>query len=464
MTLRRVGLLMTSVVLQACAHGIAPVRAAPERTAASPNTLPAAELVASRVDQFISPHVAMRDFSGTILLARRGHVLFSRAYGYADFERGITPDDSTRYGIGSVTKTVTAAAIELLAARGLLSLSDPITKYLPGFVHGDSITITNLLEHSSGLKDYYAWPLYASDRARPISQREFLAHLQTQPVDFSPGTKSSYSNSGYSVLAAIIERVSGMPYRDFIRRNLFLPLGMQAVDDFQDGVSVTRLAKGYDAGLSASRVQLAANVSRSWLEGSGSVYATAPDLYRWLQAIRDETITKTRALLYPFGWGKCTRFGRQLIEQNGRVPIGYSSYVALYPDDDLIVIVLSNIQSEVTEVLGTGLAAIALGQNYEVPRLRVSYTAPLQADSVTFAAYTGQYEIAPGFVLAVRAMPQGILIAGPDGAFLPLDHEGADRFFFRTLYVPLAFERDSSGRIISLNWNGQFKAKRLGTP
>ena len=208
------------------------------------------------------------------------------------------------------------------------------------------------------------------------------------------------------MLAAIIERVSGMPYRDFIRRNLFLPLGMQAVDDFQDGVSVTRLAKGYDAGLSASRVQLAANVSRSWLEGSGSVYATAPDLYRWLQAIRDETITKTRALLYPFGWGKCTRFGRQLIEQNGRVPIGYSSYVALYPDDDLIVIVLSNIQSEVTEVLGTGLAAIALGQNYEVPRLRVSYTAPLQADSVTFAAYTGQYDIAPGCVLAVRATMQ----------------------------------------------------------
>jgi hypothetical protein len=125
------------------------------------------------------------------------------------------------------------------------------------------------------------------------------------------------------------------------------------------------------------------------------------------------------------------------------------------------VIVLSNIQSEVVEQMGVGLAAIALGESYEIPRLRPGFTSPPVSDSALFAAYSGRYEIQPGFVLTVRAVAQGILIAGPDGAFLPLDHEAADRFFFRTLYVPISFERDSGGRVAALDWNGQFKATRL---
>ena len=432
--------------------------------AGAPNQLPSAQIIRVRVDRFVAPYVAMRDFSGTILLAQGGHVLVSRAYGFADFERRLEPDDHTVYGVGSITKTITAAAIELLAARGQLTLTDPITKYLRGFAPGDSITITNLLEHSSGMKDYYSWPSYAVGQASPISQADFLAQLQAQPLDFPPGTKSSYSNSGYFILAAIIERVSGMPYREFIERNLFRPLGMNESGDLQDQVQVSGLASGYDAGFAPSRVQRAAEVSRSWLEGNGSVYASAPDLYRWLQATRDETITKLGTLSYPFGWGKRTRFGRKLLEQNGRVPIGYASYVALYPDDDLIVVVLSNIQSEVTDQLGTGLAAIVLGQAYEVPPIRPGSANLPTSDSATFVAYAGRYEIAPGFALTVQSGAQGILIAGPDGAFLPVDYEGSDRFFFRTLYVPVSFERDSTRRIRALDWNGQFKAKRVDAP
>lgn len=421
---------------------------------------PPAEIVSSRVDSFVAPFVTMRDFSGSILIARAGHVLVSRGYGFADFDGRLVPDNKTKYGIGSITKTMTAAGIELLAARGRLTLADPIVRHLPGFENGDSITIRNLLAHSSGLRDYYSWPLYTSGWADAISQSEFLAALQAQPLDFSPGSRSAYSNSGYFVLAAIIERVSGVPFAEFIQRELFLPLGMIESGSLTDGV-MHGLALGYDAGFPPSRVQPAASVGTSWLEGSGSVYASTQDLYRWLKATRDETLVNLSALSYPYGWGKATRFGQGVLEQNGRVPIGYSSYVAWYSRDDLIVIVLSNIQSEVVEQMGVGLAAIALGKGYENPRLRAGFNAPQINDDELFSTYTGRYEIAPELVLTVRSVPKGILIAGPDGIFIPLDHEGADRFFFRTLYVPITFERDSNGRVNALDWNGQFKAKRL---
>jgi CubicO group peptidase (beta-lactamase class C family) len=444
----------------ACATGRGGAEGLAE-AAGEPRPLPSAGVVGSRADAFVAPYVTMRDFSGTILIARAGRVLVSRGYGFADFERRVVPDERTKYGIGSITKSMTAAGIELLAAQGRLSLTDPVGTYLSGFLHGDSITVTNLLEHSSGLRDYYSWPQYASGRSHSISRSEFLAAVQAQPLDFSPGTRSAYSNSGYFLLAAIIERVSGLPYAEFIERELLRPLRMNESGDLQDSLVVRGLATGYDAGFPPSRVQPAASVSRSWLEGSGSVYASARDLYRWLRATRHETLVALSTLSYPYGWGKRTRFGQEVLEQNGRVPIGYSSYAALYRRDDLIVIVLSNIQSEVVEQMGVGLAAIALGESYEIPRLRPEFTNPPVGDSAQFTIYSGRYEIAPGFVLTVRSVAQGILIAGPDGAFLPVDHEGADRFFFRTLYVPITFERDSGGRVTALDWNGQFKAKRL---
>lgn len=459
---RRVMVVVTAgVLLGACALGQGPARSSSVEVADESVRWPLAGIVAARVDEFVTPYVAMRDFSGTILIARARQVLVSRGYGFADFERRLPADDRTAYGIGSITKTMTAAGIELLAGQGRLTLSDPITKYIPSFVHGDSITITHLLEHSSGLKDYYSWPSYATGRAEPISQAAFLAEVQTQPLDFPPGTRSTYSNSGYFVLAAIIERVSGMPYGEFIRRNLFRPLRMTDAGVLQDGLSVRGLAKGYDPGFPPARVQPAASVSRTWLVGSGSVYASALDLYHWLQAIRDHSIIRLDTFDYPYGWGKRTRFGQELLEQNGRVPIGYASYVALYPRDDLIVIVLSNIQSEVTEQMGVGLAAIALGETYEIPYLRLGVRDARVGDSALFSSYSGRYEIAPGFVLTVRSVAQGILIAGPDGAFLPMDHEGSDRFFFRPLYVRIVFERDGGGQISGLDWGGQFKAKRL---
>ena len=423
---------------------------------------PPVSIVTSRVDGYVKPYLAMHVFAGTVLVARAGQILVSRGYGLADIARQLPATSTTRYGVGSITKTITAAAIEVLATRGALMLNDPVSKYLPGFTHGDSITISNLLGHSSGLKDYYAWPAYATSRSGAISPDEFLAHVQAEPLDFPPGSKSAYSNSGYFVLARIIELVSRMSYAEFIDRDLFRPLRMDASGELRDGMVVRDLANGYDPGFPPSYLQTAASVSATWLEGSGSVYSTATDLYRWLEGVRSHRPVRVDSLPYPYGWGRRTRFGRTMLEQNGRIPIGYTSYAGLYPDDDIVVVVLSNIQADVTEQMGVDLAAIALGEHYALPAIPSQVT--IRPDSAAFVAYAGRYEIAPGFVLTVRAVAQGLLLAGPDGAFLPLDQNGQDRFFFRPLFVPIRFERDTSGTVHGLDWNGQFKAKRLAAP
>ena len=433
----------------------------PASQATSP---PSAQALAARADAFVAPYVAMRDFSGTILIARGDRVVLSRGYGFADIDRRIVPDDRTKFGIGSVTKTMTAAAIERLAQQGRVTLADPIATYLPGFVNGDRITIAHLLEHSSGLRDYYTWPTYASGRASAVSKDEFLTQVQSQPLDFAPGTRSSYSNSGYFVLAAIIERVSGVSYAAFLERHIFRPLGMDDSGTLDDSRVIPGLAVGYDAGFPPARVQPAAPVSRSWLLGSGSTYASARDVFRWIRSVRNDAIVRGGAFTYRAGWGSRIRFGTNVLQQTGRTPNGYASHAALYARDDLSVIVLSNIQAEVTEQIGVGLAAIALGEAYELPGLRPGVVTPLASGPASFTDYPGRYEIAPGFVLTVRSTLQGLLLAGPDGAFLPVDHVGPDRFFFRTLYVPITFERDSTGRVTTLDWSGQFKAKRLEDP
>jgi CubicO group peptidase (beta-lactamase class C family) len=416
--------------------------------------------ISERVGRYVQPLVTMRDFSGVVLVARDGHVLVRRAYGLASQELQVLATPQTVYGIGSVSKTFTAAAIILLAEQGKLSLNDPVAKYLPDFRPQDSITIKQLLAHESGLQDYFNFPEYAKHRADPITLNEFVALSSIKPLDFPPGTKSAYSGSGYKVLADLIERVSGEAYSSFLSRNLFAPLHLAHTGDLTDYALVPGLAPGYDPGLPPQRLQPAAYESRTWLEGNGSLYSTADDLYRWAEATRTDGVVHWSRLQYPFGWGKRHRFGRDCVEQSGRVAIGYVTYLAFYPKDDVVVAVLSNIQAAVAEQMGIDLAAIVFGEHYDAPKQRpVPAASPSDLSQLTL--YAGQYDFGHGFTVTVKAERGGLWLAGPDGTFLALDEEEAPLFFFRPLYVTITFERDATGRVTGLNWGGQAHATKI---
>ena len=399
----------------------------------------------------------MNDFSGTILILREGRDSVVRGFGYADRARGIPNEPATRFGIGSLTKTFTAAAIAILHERGLVSLDDTLGKFIPGFPHGGEITIRHLLAHSSGVPDYHSLPDYHARRARPTTLAEFAAWIGTKPLDFRPGEKDSYSSSGYALLADVIERASGLTYAEFLRRNIFEPLGMTETGDLTERTKVPGLATGYDPGFPPTGVQSPPHMSATWLEGSGSLYSTVADLVRWARAVRDDRLYRLEALDYPYGWGKRTWLGRDVIEQDGRITLGYASHISIYPKDSVIVVILGNIQSAATDRMRTDLAALAFGEPYRVPELRPS----ANPSPSLLKQYTGRYEVGPGFVMTVRAEAPHLSLAGPEGDFLPLEPESDSTFFFRALYVPVRFERDTAGAVVDLNWGGQFVCKKI---
>jgi CubicO group peptidase (beta-lactamase class C family) len=408
------------------------------------------------VASYLAPYVAMHDLSGTVLIVKVGTDSLVWAAGSADRERGIAAAPETRYGIGSLTKTFTAAAIVMLAERGKLSLADTVGKFIPAFPHGGEITLTELLEHSAGVPDYHNLPDYARRRSEPTTLAQFASWIGTKPLDFRPGAKSSYSSSGYALLAYVIERVSGMRYAEFLRQNVFEPLGMRSSGDLTDSV-LPPLAKGYDPGFPPEGIQAPPVMSATWLEGSGSLYSTVSDLATWARAVTGNRLFHFSALPYPYGWGQRKWWGRDVIEQDGRIALGYTAHISIYPKDSVIIVILSNIQSAATDRMRMDLGALVFHERYQAPTLR-PIAMPGRA---LLAAYTGRYEVAPGFVMSVRAQGSNLALAGPEGDYLPLDPESDTEFFFRALYVPIHFERDSTGRVVDLNWNNQFTCKRI---
>ncbi len=406
---------------------------------------------------YIGPYVQMNDFSGTILIRRGGRDSVVAAFGIEDRARGVPNGPATRYGIGSLTKTFTAAAIAMLQERGLLSLDDTLGKFIPGFPYGSAITIEQLLAHTAGVPDYHALPDYWARRARPTTLAEFAAWIGTQPLDFRPGAKDSYSSSGYALLAYVVERVSGTSYSAFLRHHVFEPLGMTDTGDLSDGGAISGLATGYDPGFPPTGVQPPPPVSATWLEGSGSLYSTVSDLARWARAIGENRLFQLNRLAYPYGWGKRTWFGRDLIEQDGRIALGYASHLSIYPKDSVIVVILGNIQSAVTDRLRTDVAALVWGEPFRGPQPR-HHATPTAA---VLEQYAGRYQVGPGFAMTVRVDGRRISLAGPEGDFLPLEPMSDSDFFFRTLYVPIRFERDTKGSVIDLLWGGRVTCRKI---
>jgi CubicO group peptidase (beta-lactamase class C family) len=446
MTTRTITYLSTTV----CALLCAPVLLLAQKTS-SPDSL-----LVSKVDGLMAPYVEMRAFRGTVLIAEGKTVVLSRGYGMASSGENSALSNA-KYLIGSLSKTLTAAAIELLAERGLLNLDDSVSKFLPNVVYSRDVTIRQLLDHSAGVPDYYGFPEYAARRQADISFDESLRIIGSKPLEFSAGSKSSYSNSGYSLLAAIVQRVSHLEFGEFLRQHVFRTLVMRSSGDYDYDTGTKGLVAGLDPGPLPSLLRPARRGGTGWLEGNGSVFSTAGDLLRWADAVRTDALTRTSSLPYPYGWGKRTRFGREFWEDVGRIPQGYSSFIAIEPHGKLTVIVLSDVQSQAVESIGTALEAIALGQPYDAPSV-----APLiPLDSSSGSRFAGRYEVFPGFVITVRATTSGLELGGPDGAFLTLDYQGAGKFFFRPYFVPIGFRTDDSGRVVALLWAGTQECKRL---
>lgn len=306
---------------------------------------------ALRIDSILSYYHGKGSFNGSVLIKKEGKILLSKSYGLANKEKGVPASDTTQYRIGSLTKTFTSLLIMQLVAENKLSLQDSIGKYLPGFVH-KHVTIQQLLTHTSGI------PSYTNDMEKMLSVmgkeqslQTIISNLCSDPLEFESGSQFHYSNSGYTVLAGIIETITGKEYGQVLQEKIFLPLSM---NQSSFGTNPANSKGYYLGGLEPGYI--IKNTA-----GAGGISSSVTDLLKWDEALKSDKLIKqsilSQAFLpkaayddwdadYGFGWMidrkmfKASK-SHKIIYHPG-TDIGYYSMFVQQPDKDNLVIMLSN--------------------------------------------------------------------------------------------------------------------------
>ncbi len=252
-----------------------------------------AEAVSS-VEKYLEDTVKADEFSGTVLLAKNGKPIFQKAYGLASKEFNVPNRIDTRFNLGSINKIFTRVAIGQLVEKGKLSFDDTIVKHLPDYPNrqaAEKVTIQHLLTMSSGIGDFFGdkFDSMAKDRFR--KNGDFLPLFASEPLAFEPGTKRQYSNGSYIVLGAIIEKVSGQDYYDYVREHIFKVAGMENTDSYEADTPVQNLAIGYTregAGSRGRRNNFYTRPARGSSAGGG--YSTAEDLLKFSIALEKDKL------------------------------------------------------------------------------------------------------------------------------------------------------------------------------
>lgn len=336
---------------------------------------PTAKQLAEKVDEYMNAAFKFEKFSGTILIARDGLPVVTRSYGMANYELQVPNTPKTVFQIGSVSKQFTAMAIMQLQERGKLKVSDSICNYLEDCpATWKPVTIRHLLTHTSGIKNFSSLPDW-DDRISvlPYTRTGFVKEFRDLPLQFVPGEKFQYSNSGYYLLGLIIERASGKTYREFLSENIFVPLGMKSSNYNEHPSLVPNRATGYywelDSFISAPNENLAISFA------SSGIYTTIEDLLRWDQALYGEKLVSRKSLdeiFTPFledhgyGWIINKKFDRKMISHAGRHN-GFKAYIARFPAERVTVLVQGNSDRANATKTATNLAAIVFGAPYTVP-------------------------------------------------------------------------------------------------
>jgi D-alanyl-D-alanine carboxypeptidase len=434
--------------------------------------VPAQDSLSSRLEALVAPEFRADGPGGVVLVARDGKPILRRAYGMANVELGVPMRPDHVVKIASVTKEFTAVAVLQLVAQGRVALGDDVRDYLRDFeTHGRRITIEQALTHTSGLPNLVDLPDFDSLARRDHGVQALLALTNALPLHFEPGASYRYSDTGYILLGAIIERVSGLRYGDYVEAKIFRPLGMRESYYADDRRIIPRRAAGYT--LRDGRVVRAPFMSMTVPHAAGALASTVDDLLRWHLALRRGSVVP-QALLqrawqprdlpdgrqsgYGFGFQVCTVEAHRSIEHGGFIN-GFLANALMLPDDglDIIVLVNSDADSPDAGALARRLARFVLTGS-QVPRYET--LAPEQR-----TALTGRYGLGSGEKLdifernGVLSLRRGDRPARPLAALSPTeltlaDSEGA---------FLLSFELGPGGRAVKVHISQRCEPVDMGT-
>jgi CubicO group peptidase (beta-lactamase class C family) len=389
--------------------------------------------------------------------------------------------------VASVSKQFTAFAVTLLADQGKLSLDDDIREYLPELHDfGTTITIRHLIHHTSGLRDQWTLLAMAGWRLDDVITLEHIMKLvrKQRELNFEPGAEHLYSNTGYTLLAEIVARVSGRSFREWTTKNIFEPLGMRQThfhDDHELIVPHRAYSYGNAPGGFRKSVLSYANV------GATSLFTTVEDLARWMRNLDDGKLGSEKVreqmhehgvlndgeeLSYAFGLVHGEHNGLPTVSHGG-ADAGFRSFVTRYPEQGLGVVVLSNLGDFNTGSIATRIAEIYLADRFETaeghdespvePEI-ASDTAEAEIDPALYDDYAGEYQIAAGFVISITREEDRLMGQAPGQPRMQLTPKSETRFAVEDLRADVTFERDESGqvnRLVLHQGDEETSAKRL---
>jgi CubicO group peptidase (beta-lactamase class C family) len=325
----------------------------------------------AQIDQLVGKTLADTGVpSASIAIVRDGRIVLTKAWGKAN--EGLPATPALPYQIASNSKQFTAMALLLLEDEGKLSLSDPVGKYVPGITAGDRITIRQVLSHTSGLQDFWPQDYMFETMTHPTAPRGILDKWATKPLDYEPGARYQYSNTGYVVAGMIAEKVSGEPLLTFLNRRIFAPLGMHPID--QDDSNTPAFPAGYHR-YALGPVRVAQPPARGWLYAAGELSMTAEDLAKWDIArmtravipaddwIAQETpVIRTDGRTNGYGLGIVNHYlrSRHVVDHGGEA-VGFLTQNTIYPDSKAAIIVFTNADfSGATDTMTEGIEKIVL--------------------------------------------------------------------------------------------------------
>lgn len=354
-------------------------------TLAAPSSF--AQNKAAKIDALVQQYVANRQFNGSVLVAEKGQVIFKKGYGLANMEWNIPNSPDTKFRLGSITKQFTAMLILQLVEKGKLKLDGKVTDYLPDYPKetGSKITVHHLLTHTSGIPNYTNFPGFFQNKSRePYKPDIFLKEFSGLPLEFEPGSKFSYSNSGYFLLGAIIEKVTGKSYADVLKDNILVPLQLNDTGYDLYAPIIPKRAAGYEK-------QGGTYVNAPYLDMSipyaaGSLYSTVEDLYKWDQALYTDKLlsASVKATLftpfldqYAYGWAVGNikigdlKDSLRVIEHGGGIN-GFNTIVSRLPKDKQLVVLLNNTGGAPLNDMRKNILNILYNQSVEAPKKSIA--------------------------------------------------------------------------------------------
>jgi CubicO group peptidase (beta-lactamase class C family) len=430
--------------------------------------------VAARIDQVLSATYKADAPGATVIVVKDGKTILRKGYGLADVERKLPLAPDTVMRLGSVTKQFTAAAIMMLVDEGKIKLDDDITVYLPDYpAQGKKVSIEHLLTHTSGIVSYTGKPGFKNGMQDDLTVSRMIDSFKSDPLEFEPGSRYKYNNSGYFLLGAIIEKVSGLTYDKFVEQRIFVPLGMKHTAYEGHERSKTVHALGYTTKQGGGFAPGAA-ISMTQPYAAGSLVSNVDDMARWDAAVSSGKLLKAASWQrsftpyvlsggastnYGYGWEMGKLQGAVMIAHGGSIP-GFKTFTLRIPSEKLYVAVLSNADSGLMrpDDVAAKASAIAIGKPF--PEYK-----EVMLSAAALDALSGTYQAGEGGKRIFRREGERLVMQGAGRAPVTLSAYADTGFFIPGTLTAIEFARGAQDRptqVTIRSIDGEQTGQRIG--